>query len=90
MLKTCCMVFALVGMFGCEPTQIAVVQNGRPMAVYASNYAEYGYYMQDRRTHLCFLSYGTGNSLVLTNVPCTSEVMELMEPMMVPDAQRRQ
>lgn len=40
--------------------------------------AQWVIYTQDDRTHLCYAMQHFDRSLALTNVPCTSEVMDLV------------
>lgn len=46
-------------------------------------------YIKDTRTNLCFAAHGYGQGYTMTNVPCSTEVEKLIEPVPTTDTNRR-
>ena len=64
-MKKILLMLPLVAILGCESQQDRV---NRFM------------YLQDSRTHLCYVSYGIGQNYgLLSNVPCSPEVMQAIK-----------
>lgn len=62
-------------LFGCSAEQISKMNKEHDDGIIKTIY-----YKKDKRTGLCFASWGLGgNGGLLTNVPCTPEVEKLIK-----------